>query len=79
MLIMTCIGVGIGIGAGSSNARSLPAFVDAALGEIRPDGEDGKWPPLQPRVTTEAISSDGKASFMHMSTSASKVNAHRKL
>jgi hypothetical protein len=78
MLIMTCIGVGIGIG-GSSNTRSLPEFVDAVLGEIRPEGEDGKWPPLQPRVTTQAISSDGNASFMRMSRSASKVNARRKL
>jgi hypothetical protein len=77
MLIMICIGVGTGV-AGSSNARNLPPVRDAVPGEIRPEGEDGKWPPLQPRVTTQAIRSDGNASFMRISMSASKVNARRK-
>src|SRR4030095_843018 len=65
MLIRTCIGVGI---AGSSSARNRPAVGDPVLCEFTVDGEDGKWPPLQPQEpVTQAITSVGNASLMRIS------------
>src|SRR4029453_539819 len=65
MLIRTCIGVGI---TGSSSDRNRPAVADAVFCELTIEGEDGKWPPLQPQEpVAQAITSVANASFMRMS------------